>query len=1437
MAIEFTSQQKKILHARNHNILVSAAAGSGKTAVLVERIVRMISEGEHPMDIDRLLVVTFTRAAAAQMRERIAKAISKRLTEYPEDRHLQRQETLLHHAQITTIDSFCTFLLRNHFSEIHLDPGFRQMDETQSALLEKDVMKRFLEECYAGKEEWFLTCVEYFCQKKGDAELEELIMKLHRQADAHPFPEVWLEERKRDYDIASEEELFQCEWYRELLMTAAEQLPELARQHRAMVRLASLPDGPYPYLDQSEQEEDELFGHLEERSEEMLRQLGTGQSTAAVRTELLQIADYTFGKLASIRKIGETGIDPRKKDQFSDMRNDLKARMKKLKENVDEDPVLTITRMQKVQEPVCGLLELTLGYRRMLREVKEERNMIDFSDLEHLALQILVDRDENGVIHLRKAAQGLGAYYDEILIDEYQDSNDVQELLLSAVAGEKNCGFVYEGESSTGELANPENSGEGLVIEENQQMTDAVNDADINNGSNKSDANPVKSGQNNRPRERYARFMVGDVKQSIYRFRNARPEIFEAKFETYGFDDPETERIDLDQNFRSRVEVLDAANAICGKVMRREIGGVEYDDTVSLKPGAHYPEAEKADGDCGRNPYQTELLLVDGAVEEENVSSAGQDGTSSADRGSDEGENDDSVASLTSAKKEALAVAQKIRSLMTTLKVTDEESGELRPVRYGDIVILLRSTAGKQEAFREIFEKEGIPLYLEYKGGYFAAEEIRGVLQALRVIDNPRQDIPLYGVLRGYFGGFTQDEIGELRAIYPDAKEQMLYDCVLAAAGHAHIDAGGYGVNASKPEPINPSNASDLPDPIDLSSPSDQEEDMKDLPPVSSELQAHCRSFLSWLEYYRGKMSTTPIHALIGELVRETGYENYVRALPAGEKRFANLRSLLVKAAAFEQGDYAGLFRFLRYIDQMHEFDVDYGEANTLDEHADVVRMTTIHKSKGLEYPVCFVCGLGSRYAFTRDTNGTVILDSDLGLGASYVDTTLRSKVPTLRQKAVAEKIARASLGEELRVLYVAMTRAKEKLILTGFTRDGEKLERKLQTQMASMELPAEHLPVSMIRSSDGYLTLILESMEALKAEEREPVRLERVTVSDLELSEVENQMTQGILQKTLEQIENDGADNLPDPELAETLQRRFSYQYPHENLKGLYTKTTVSELKRAAMLEESEQFQPGEGAVELYAGAEDASAGIDLPVPRFALKETAEMEVSDAQERAGDIARRTKLLEPGAGIKADCDRINDSTENNWDLTGGVHRGLTGTARGTAIHRMCEKINYKHWPNPAAVTAEQFRERVDALIAAGTFPAEYGSVLNPAVFLPFLRSNLAARMAAADAMGLLRREQPFVLGVPADRMNAVFPHEETILVQGIIDAFFIEGEGEDRHIVVVDYKTDRVKTGQELCERYRVQLEDYAEALEKMLRLPVTEKIIYSFRLQCEVKC
>lgn len=1345
VAIRFTEKQQKILNARNHNILVSAAAGSGKTAVLVERIVRMISEGETPMDIDRLLVVTFTRAAASQMRERIARAVSLRLEEHPEDRHLQRQETLLHNAQITTIDSFCTFLLRNNFSEINLDPGFRQMDDTESPLLEKDVMKRFLEEQYSSGNKEFLACTEYFCPGRSDEGLEALIQTLYRAADSHPYPEVWLEERKDDYHVESTKELYASAWYQSVLMEESRALSELAMLHQAMLRITRLPDGPFPYQDLLEREEGELFGKLDALEKETEQE----NDMEKLRKRLLCVVSYPLERLPVIRGAGKQGISETKKEEVQELRTQLKKRMQSLAENISEEPAVTVQRMQQAEGPVRTLLNLTLGYRRLLQEVKKERNVIDFSDLEHMALDILVERKEDGSLVLRKAAEGYRKYFDEILIDEYQDSNEVQELLLSAIAGERGAGF------------------------------------------------------SGKTQGRYARFMVGDVKQSIYRFRNARPEIFEEKYETYHEDDKETERIDLDQNFRSRREVLDAANAVFTKIMRREIGGVEYDERVSLKLGAGYPEPgapaseackeheakedpeESADRERP-DPYQTELLLVDGSRREdasgntEQEENAGQKEDHASTE--DAGEEEDPVAALSSARKEALAVAQRIRELVGTLPVTDEETGKLRPARYGDIVILLRSTSGRQDAFREVFEKEGIPLYLEYKGGYFSAEEIRTVLQALRVIDNPRQDIPLYGVLRGYFGGFTQDEIGSLRGIFLDDGEKLLYDCVLAAAE---------GEGAQDPA-----------------------------------LASHCREFLAWLGNFRVKMATTPIHELIGELIRSTGYEDYVRALPAGARRAANLHSLLVKAGVFEQGDYAGLFRFLRYIDQMHEFDVDYGEASVLDEHADVVRLTTIHKSKGLEYPVCFVCGLGGRHPFSRDLTGSLIVDTDLGLGVSLVVPRLRSSLPTLRQKIVAAKIARDALGEELRVLYVAMTRAKEKLILTGFVRDAERTGKKVQTAMAAVCLPAKHLPVSMIRSSSGYLPLLLKSMEALKAEGKEPILLKRVSVSDLRLSELENRAAQGELLRSLQLMENGGILALPDTALAGELEKKFSYRYPYENLRGLYTKTTVTELKRASMLTESEVTSPGEGAVEWQPAGKKKGTDADfgenpiqadeLPVPRFAK----EGELSD-------------IGCTGADTPADAFRQNAFA----DVASAKHKNaaLSASARGTAIHRMCEKIDYHVWTVPSLVTAKEFENRVEQLTGAGAIPKEYASALTPERFLPFLRSKTAARMAQAEQRHELRREQPFVLGIPANRLDTDFPANETILIQGIMDAFFLEGEGESQHAVVVDYKTDRVKRMEELADRYRVQLDYYAEALSKMLQLPVTERILYSFHLQKEI--
>ena len=757
-----------------------------------------------------------------------------------------------------------------------------------------------------------------------------------------------------------------------------------------------------------------------------------------------------------------------------------------------------------MEKPVAALAELTAEFLAAYAEEKKKKNVIDFVDLEKYALQILLEKQEDGTWSQRRAALSCQAYFREVMIDEYQDSNEIQELLLCAVSGEETGHF--------------------------------------------------------------RRFMVGDVKQSIYRFRLARPEIFLEKFGTYPVlgedgtqDGVQKERIDLDQNFRSRPEVLDCVNDVFEKIMRSENGGVEYDDAVSLKKGAEYPDAA---GD-----YTAELLLVSDAEEDrpEPDESTGTLPESSAESGSDEqvpaGADDsyDEIAALSSRRKEALAIAGRIHELVGHFPVKDE-NGKPRPARYSDIVILLRSAAGWNEEFREVLEKEGIPVYVTSRTGYFAAEEIRQVLQLLQVLGNPCQDIPLYGVMRGYFGQFTQNEIAEIRIYAKRAgeKDGLLYDALVKLAQEK-----GSGAE-SDPQ---------------------------------SALAAKCAQFLEKIAGWRSKVSVLTIRELLFLLMRETGYEAYTAALPAGGQRSANLRMLMVQAANFEQTSYTGLFRFLRYIGQMSEAGVDYGEANTLDENADVVRIMTIHKSKGLEFPICFVSGLAKRYSIGTDTSGSLICDTDLGLGTDFYDERIRCRVKTARRYAVADKIRRDALGEELRVLYVAMTRAKEKLILTGFVKSEAAYRENLEGKLSGAERgTAQHLPAALIDGTGCYLDLLM--LSALSAGGFASLRERSIRTSDLALSELEEQLALQEKKARLTGLEAAGMQGLPRPETARQLDQLFSYRYPHENLAGLYTKTTVTELKKASM-------------EAVYAEQDGALHGMREPeipalVPRFILEKKA---------------------------------------------------------------------------------------------------------------------------------------------------------------------------------------------------------------------------------------
>ena len=1242
MAITFTKEQTRVIEARDHNILVSAAAGSGKTAVLVERIVRMISEGEHPHDIDRLLVVTFTKAAAAQMRERIGQAIASKIEEDPGNAHLQRQETLLHNAQITTMDSFFTFVLRNNFSDIDMDPGFRQMDQTETDLMRKDTLEEFLEEGYEKADPALLLCEKYFCRGASDKDLESVIETLYKQAVSRPDPEGWLRERAEDYNAGNEEQLLTSGWMQFAVLTVADRIRDLHRQYTQMYADCLKPGGPHPYLPLI-REEMETIGRLSSvpgtdkagslTSEEMREILGMIPDCLAVK--------FARAPVISAKKYPD--VDPELKDSVKDRRDKIKDRIRKINESYsDPDPEKIIDGMKLIQPVAEALSDLAVRFIARFSQVKREKNVIDFVDLEHYALQILTEKQEDGTYRPRRAASAYRQYFDEILIDEYQDSNDIQELLLRMISTEDE--------------------------------------------------------------QRYNRFMVGDVKQSIYKFRLARPEIFMRKLDTYRKLDGEKERIDLDSNFRSRSEVLISVNDVFQRLMRREIGGVEYDESVSLKTGASYPvPADPA-------VYKTELLILDDPKEAP-------------------GPVPEDIEKLSAVQKEAVAVSGRIRELVGSLPVKAED-GTLRPCRFGDIVILLRTAKGWSEEFRKVFESEGIPYYIESRTGYFSAKEIRTVLELMRVFDNPRQDIPLYGALKGFFGAFTEEETARIRLCGPE-RGCDLYTCLTAAADPDHTspdDSAGRIV-----------------------------------------LRDKCRKFLQFLDRWRRRVIYLPICDLLTKLFEETGYEEWCRALPGGEQRTANLRMLMAQAQSFDNMGLNGLFDFVRYIDQMHHREVDYGEANTLDENADVVRIMSIHKSKGLEFPVCIVAGMSKEYSFrSHDAKGTVICDSDWGIGIDYWDPSIRTRFKDFRKEAIADKIRNDSLGEELRVLYVAMTRAKEKLILTGYLKDAEgkcaDWEKKIPAAMG----PGEKFPSAMISGSSCYLELMWYAVRSPGGSLHIDVR--RVSCPELSVNKRNLHAGMARRKEAIEKYAFDDGERLFDPVLEQTLKTIYSRRYAFENLRGLYTKTSVSELKKASLEEEE-----GEGALEMF--PENAPSPF---IPAFASGED-----------------------------------------------GEQKGFTGTGYGTAVHKLLELFDYNRFRDPSEVSGTEFDSWREELYMDGKIPRSYVGKLGASGILRFLKSPLAARMAAADQRGELFREQPFVLGIEADSINPDFPHDETVLIQGIIDACFIE----ENEFVLVDYKTDRVTDPQELRDRYRVQLDLYERALSQITGRKVREKLIYSVSL------
>ena len=850
MGVKWTEEQQKVIQLRNRNILVSAAAGSGKTAVLVERIITMLTEDDPPVDVDKLLIVTFTEAAASEMKERIRLAIEKKLLEYPEDEHLKQQATLIHNAQITTIHSFCLSVIRDHFHAIDIDPGFRIGEEGELKLLRHDVLEEMLEEKYQEGSKSFLDFAAAYSTGRDDKKIEDLILKIYEFSRSYPDSEAWLESCVEAYRIPDVETLEKSSFMQKVMADIRKNLED-ARELLAQAEMIALsPDGPAVYeatLDKDMQVIEEL---------------------SAIRSYEKMAEAFTNVKWARIAANKDQTVLEEKIEQVKKIRELVKGIVKNISgQYFYESPQELVEDLKMCAPAMEELGNLVRLFGEKFEEQKRAQNIIDFSDMEQYALRILTEKSEDGFVP-SKIAQEYQNQFHEVMIDEYQDSNLIQEAILNSVS-------------------------------------------------------TCRSG-------RYNIFMVGDVKQSIYRFRLSRPELFLEKFYTYNIEESQTQRIDLHRNFRSRKEVLESANAIFRQIMTEKLGGIVYDEQAALYPGAEYPETEN---------LKTEILLMDSDLDEYQKT-----------------DGDTSKGIVSERELEARMIAMRIRELLRSQKVVDKETGKLRNVRYSDIVILTRSVKGFADVFTEVLNREGIPAYAGTSEGYFQTQEVGVLLDYLRVLDNRRQDIPLAAVLRSAFAEMSDEEMAEIRCMYPD---KPFFESVAEYRVHGR----------------------------------------------EQKIREKLEKCLGQMDELRLIVPYTPMHELLWKILDRTGYGDYVAAMPGGAQRRANLDMLIEKARAYEATSYKGLFHFVRYIEQLQKYDVDYGEASIEDEYADTVRVMTIHKSKGLEFPVVITAGMGKRFNM-QDARSAVALHAGMGVGLDAVDLEYRTKIPSIIKKVIQKEEA-----------------------------------------------------------------------------------------------------------------------------------------------------------------------------------------------------------------------------------------------------------------------------------------------------------------------------------------------------------------------------------------------------------------------------------------------
>lgn len=1223
MERKWTVEQKQAIDARNRNLLVSAAAGSGKTAVLVQRILSIVLDENKPVDIDRLLVVTFTKAAAAEMKERIGNALQELLDKQPENVHLRKQMTLLHHAQICTIDSFCSYILRNYFYEIHMDPGFRVAEEGEMSLMKGDVLEKLLEEQFSMARSEFLQFVDYFATGKQDSNLEQLILQLHTFSESHPDPDKWLLECEHLYQMSTLEEVKASPMGRFFTRQVRLFLEELNQMCKEVRQLLENPEGPSYY---------EKALNAEEAIVVQMMETSNWQKWYQV------LSARTSGRLVTPKNAaGSEQLRERAEEKIREIR----SRLKDLQETFFAvEPSGIVKDLQMCASVVSTLIWLTREFGRRLFEKKQEKNVYDFSDLEHQALRVLVDEDGQPT----ETALAFREHFLEIMIDEYQDSNLLQECILMAIS---RSGMVGE----TG----------------------------------------IDESKNNL-------FMVGDVKQSIYRFRQACPWLFTEKYDRYTREESPNQVINLRKNFRSRQQVLNASNEVFDKLMQRKVGDIDYDEDAALYLGADYGDEEEQ-----QTADLSEVLCFS---------------TESMPSGSQRA---DVIAA------EAKMVANRI------LELTHKSSGLLvggkeskKVAEYKDIVILLRSKGQWADIFVETLMDAGIPAYAESTTGFYKTREIQTIINYLSLIDNERQEIPLAAVLASPIGEFADLELAKVKAAFPN---RPFYE-----GCREYVK---YGMDES--------------------------------------LRERLASFYGQLDGFRKVVPYTRIHEILWKLYDETGFYEYVAAMPGGDVRKANLDMLINQAIAFEKTSYTGLFQFLRYIERIQKYDIDIGEASGVQESMNAVRIMTIHKSKGLEFPIVFLSGLGKQFN-DQDEKQAVVLHGESGIGVDAIDLEDRTKRTTVVKEILKWQNHLENRAEEIRLLYVAMTRAREKLILTvGYkekdclSEEGKGAGEKLTFHEITGAQSMWQWLRLIVSSSDEFICKEITCDELCDGEE-EDILLDSVTDSENPLDE--HAMIEDVSATASDDSSLDGDTGVMDKEriqdLYEELLRRISYVYPN-NGQSYNAKLSVSELKKRASHDMDDAFESG----ALY------KEPVVVPyLPKFAAK-----------------TKETKAVE----------------------------------KGTAYHKLLECMDYEMEP-----TKENVDRLLDALVSDGIMEKEAAATIDTEQMVTFLHSDIGKRMKMAALSGQLKREQPFVFGIPAKELHPEAKEEERILIQGIIDAYFVE----DGQIVIVDYKTDRVSKRdgvQKLLALYQVQLEYYGRALQQLTQMPVKAAYIYSFALEKEI--